>query len=432
VTARERLAARRKVVGLSQEDLGEALGVHPQTVAAWEQGRATPRPWYRALLAEALRVDMEEAEHLLATEPVAGTPRGARVVSMATEWDRTSAARLADATAGEERAAVGVAAAVRLVHEWLVVEPPQSVEMRAGRRVGARLAAATAERVNRLRHLDDYLAGADLEAAVGRELAVTSAVVRNASYSDVVGGQLLGTLGDLCQLAGWVAVDAGCDRRACHLYAIGLSAAHAAGDAPLAGQLVSSLAYLLASRGRSADAVLLAESALAGCGSEATATTRALFLERVAWAHARVAARGATERALGEVEDAFGQRTPGDDPPWTYWLTPGEIDVMAGRCYVELGLPDRAIPTLARSVAAYDEERPREAALYLSWLVEAHAQAGEAEQAAALAGQVLDLTRRTASVRTVARVHHLCGILRPHRGVAGVREFLDQARARAE
>ena len=432
MTARERLAARRKVVGLSQEDLGEALGVHPQTVAAWEQGRATPRPWYRTLLAEALRVDLEEVESLLATGPTAVTPRPAPVISIPTEWDRTSAARLAGATAHEERALVSVDATVRLVHEWLVVEPPQSVEMRAGRRVGARLAAATAERVDRLRHLDDYLAGADLQAAVGRELAVTSAVVRDASYSDVVGKQLLGTLADLCQLAGWVAVDAGCDRRACHLYAVGLSAAHAASDAPLAGQLVSSLAYLLASRGRSADAVLLAESALAGCGSEATATTRALFLERVAWAHARVRARGATERALGRVEKTFGQRTPTDDPPWTYWLTPEEIDVMAGRCYVELGLTDRAIPILARAVAAYDEERPREAALYLSWLAEAHVQAGDLEQAAALAGQVLDLTHRTASARTVERVRHLCGVLRPHRDGPGVAEFLDQARARAE
>jgi transcriptional regulator with XRE-family HTH domain len=432
VTARERLAARRKVVGLSQEDLGEVLGVHPQTVAAWEQGRATPRPWYRTLLAEALRVEMEELEHLLATETSVGTPRGAPVMSMATEWDRTSAARLADATAGEERSLVGVDAAVRLVHEWLVVEPPQSVEMGAGRRVGARLAAATAERVDRLRHLDDYLAGADLEAAVGRELVVTSAVVRDASYSDQVGTQLLGSLGDLCQLAGWVAVDAGCDRRACHLYAIGLSAAHAAGDAPLAGQLVSSLAYLLASQSRSADAVLLAESALAGSRSEATATTRALFLERVAWAHARMGARGATERALGGVEEAFGRRTPSDDPPWTYWLTPEEIDVMAGRCYVELGLPLRAIPILERSVAAYDEERPREAALYMSWLAEAHLQSGDVEQAAAQAGHVLDLTHRTASARTVARVRHLCSVLRPHRGVPEVSEFLERARARAE
>jgi len=431
VTARERLAARRKLVGLSQEDLGEALGVHPQTVAAWEQGRATPRPWYRALLAQALRVDMEEVERLLAPEPGAGTSRTAPVMSMATGWDEASAVRLADATTSDERVQVGVDAAVRLVHEWLVVEPPQSVELRAGRRVGPRLAAATAGRVDWLRHLDDYLAGADMEAAVGRELTVTSAVVRDASYSDVVGRQLLGALGDLCQLAGWVAVDAGRDRRACHLYAIGLSAAHAAGDAPLAGQLVSSLAYLLASRGRSADAVLLAESAVAGCRSEATATTRALFLERVAWAHARMGARGATEQALGGVEEAFARRTPSDDPPWTYWLTPEEIDVMAGRCYVELRLPRRAIPILERSVAAYDEERPREAALYLSWLAEAHIQAGDIEQAALLASQVLDLTHRTASARTVARVRHLCGVLRPHRGGSGVGEFLESARASA-
>src|SRR4029453_15766923 len=111
------------------------LGVHPQTVAAWEQGRATPRPWYRTLLAQALRVDMEELERLLAPEPGAGTSRTAPVMSMATGWDEASAVRLADATTSDERVQVGVDTAVRLVHEWLVVEPPQSVELRAGRRV---------------------------------------------------------------------------------------------------------------------------------------------------------------------------------------------------------------------------------------------------------------------------------------------------------
>jgi transcriptional regulator with XRE-family HTH domain len=428
MTARERLAARRKVLGLSQEDLAEALGVHVQSVAAWEQGRSTPRPWYRKLLAEALGVDMEELKHLLEAEALPGRMGPASIVELAREWDGHAAAQLAEGAPGGERSPIAVDVGARLVHEWLVVEPPQSVELRAGRRIGARLATATAERVDQLRHLDDYLSGSDLDAAVTRELAVTRALVREASYTDAVGRRLLCALGDLCQLAGWVAVDAGCPERACHLYATGIAAAHAADDPPLAGQLVSSLAYLLAGQGRGAEAVLLAESALAGSRARATATTRALFFERLAWANARIGRRGSTERALAAVEEAFSRREPDSDPPWTYWLTADEIRIMAGRCYVELGRPDRAIPVLERSVAAYDEARPREAALYTSWLAEAHLQAGDVGQAATLASRVVDLTCRTASARTQERSRHLERLLRPHRATPAVREFLDEQR----
>jgi transcriptional regulator with XRE-family HTH domain len=64
-TRREHLARRRKVVGLSQEELAERVGVDPATVRRWEAGRTAPRPWLRPKLAEVLRTSTDQLDALL-------------------------------------------------------------------------------------------------------------------------------------------------------------------------------------------------------------------------------------------------------------------------------------------------------------------------------------------------------------------------------
>jgi transcriptional regulator with XRE-family HTH domain len=62
---RERLAERRKAMGLSQERLAEAVGVDASTVARWERGETDPLAVYRPRLAKALSVSLEELGELL-------------------------------------------------------------------------------------------------------------------------------------------------------------------------------------------------------------------------------------------------------------------------------------------------------------------------------------------------------------------------------
>jgi tetratricopeptide (TPR) repeat protein/transcriptional regulator with XRE-family HTH domain len=63
---RERLARRRKAVGLTQEQLAEQLGVERTTVVRWERGETQPLPWLRPRLAQALGVSADRIEELLA------------------------------------------------------------------------------------------------------------------------------------------------------------------------------------------------------------------------------------------------------------------------------------------------------------------------------------------------------------------------------
>jgi transcriptional regulator with XRE-family HTH domain len=78
-TRRERLAARRKAVGFSQEQLAEQLGVDRSTVARWESGETEPQPWIRPRLARALRLSLDQLDQLLAGGGLAVTEAAERM-----------------------------------------------------------------------------------------------------------------------------------------------------------------------------------------------------------------------------------------------------------------------------------------------------------------------------------------------------------------
>lgn len=62
---RDKLAQRRKTLGLTQEDLAAILKVERTTVARWERGESNPLPWMRHRLARALMVSLDRLQELL-------------------------------------------------------------------------------------------------------------------------------------------------------------------------------------------------------------------------------------------------------------------------------------------------------------------------------------------------------------------------------
>ncbi|WP_053719471.1 helix-turn-helix transcriptional regulator [Saccharothrix sp. NRRL B-16348] len=74
---RETLQQRRMMYGLSQERLGEKIGVNARTVRTWEAGTSTPLPEQRPALADALHVTMDDLDRLLDGLPI-GEPHGVR------------------------------------------------------------------------------------------------------------------------------------------------------------------------------------------------------------------------------------------------------------------------------------------------------------------------------------------------------------------
>jgi transcriptional regulator with XRE-family HTH domain len=62
---RERLVAARKVIGKTQEQVAEEVGVDRTTIGTWERGEYTPAPQQRPAYANALGVSMSELDGML-------------------------------------------------------------------------------------------------------------------------------------------------------------------------------------------------------------------------------------------------------------------------------------------------------------------------------------------------------------------------------
>ncbi|QKW39305.1 helix-turn-helix transcriptional regulator [Actinomadura sp. NAK00032] len=395
------LARLRRDAGKSQRQLAETLcrisgtaSVTRHEISRWERGERVPDVWLPAL-ATALSVPLDTLE------------------------------RAAAHARGED-----IGTELRSPAEALAYFLPDSVDLgplasSAGRRVGATTAAALADRAHGLRLADDVIAGGDLLAPALRELAGAVRLYRETTHSEETGRSLLSSIGEIAQITGWIASDAGEHDQAARAYRLGVSAAREAGDLALVGNLAGSLAYQLSNTDHEDDGVSLARAALDEAGPDAPAKARALYLDRVAWAHAKTGDAQPAMRALAEAHEAMAGEDSQESPEWAYWVSPEELDVMDARVYTELRKPLRAVPLLQEVLSRYDSTHTRELALYLSWLAVALVDANEPEEAATTARRMLDLSADFASDRTAQRNRVVLTKLEPYGDVPEVREVLN-------
>lgn len=290
-----------------------------------------------------------------------------------------------------------------------------------GRQVGAATPRRLAERTARLRRLDNYLGGGDTREVYAAEVASTTALVRDGSYSETIRRQLLAILAEQAQLAGWAAFDAGEHDVAERYYRTSLAAAGDAEDRALMGNALAFLSYQQPASGHPAT-----ETASAACetaGASASPRVLALLHLRAAWAFAVAGDAPAVDRHLGLGTTWLAQHDDRPEPDWVYWVDGLEGQIMTGRCWSVLRRPVRAIPVLERAIAAFDDTHARDKALYLSWLADAYLDANEIEHACATAASAIRLATGVASVRPGDRLDALFHRLTPFSGLTCVMEL---------
>lgn len=397
------LARLRKRAGRSQRQLAADLcalsGVQSVTrneVSRWERGGRVPEAWL-PFLAQTLSAPLEDLE---------GAAAYARGDALATLPGPTAT----------------------LAELLPPGDPLAPLTARTGRRIGMANVEKLAGRVHGLRLADDVLSGGDLAEPAVRELRAAVRLHREASYGEETGRGLLVQIGELAQITGWVLSDAGRHEDAEHAYQLGITAARQAGDAPLVANLAGSLAYQYSNTGREREGVDLARAALEEAGPDAPPKTRALFSDRVAWAHTRAGEARDTQpamRALGEAHEALSAVDGREAPQWAYWVSREELEVMDARVFTELRRPLRAVPLLTDVLARYDATHARELALYRSWLAVALADANEPEAAAEEARTVIELSGDMTSDRTAERSRVVLRRLQAFEDVPEVRAVLD-------
>ncbi len=225
--------------------IGDPVG--RQEVSRWETGKRTPREWL-PFIAAALGVSADTLRAPLAPpEPPLPT-----LADFLPEGD-----------------------------------PLSPLQGHSGRRIGMGAVEDLQQRVHGLRLADDVLAGGDLIRPALRELRSAVKLYREGSHTSEVGRQLLRQIGEVAQIAGWIASDAGQHAEAERIYRLGISAARQAEDHTLAGNIAGSLAYQLSNTGREVEGLKLARAAVNETGPDAPPKARALYLDRVAWAHVK-------------------------------------------------------------------------------------------------------------------------------------------------
>jgi transcriptional regulator with XRE-family HTH domain len=358
--ARAALAERRKALGLTQESLAELLRVERSTVARWEQGAATPRPWYRRRLADALQLAPDELGPLL-------DDRRPHIDSF------TPAANSLD---------LGVPA--------------------------DDLVQAIRKDASRLVELDTKYGGDDL-------VGLATRAVRTADRRLTTGLVLRGddhdmhaAIGELTQVAAWIAYDAERQTLARHLTTEALLHSRLAGDRQQELFELSQLAMQSIHRGRAGEAMAIAAQVIEQENPSPRVT--AVFHIRRARAHALMGERA---RSLSEHDRAASELLGGTssrgDPDWTWWVDASELAWHRAMSLVALDDRHAAIDLFYAAYAARPASAQRARYNDLAHLAEAQVTARSWHDAEDSLMQLVDQVPVVNSERTSTLLRRISG-----------------------
>jgi transcriptional regulator with XRE-family HTH domain len=308
---RHALAARRRAIGLSQQDLAERVGVTRSTIIRLESGESTPRPWYRPLYAEALQVSLGRLDELL--EQTATIRRSA-------SSDTAGGLLLPEAVDDSTHAAAGP-------------EYVQSVRQTAAHLID----------------LDTQHGGDDVVRLAVRAFQSAYRQLSSGLYVPEVERDLSAAVGELAEVASWAAFDANQQALARQLVHEALFASRSAGDRTMELFELAHLAMQSIYLRRPAEALRVAGDVIND--NRLSGRTEAAFRVRLARALGQT---GQRQRGLDELRRARSLVHDGlssDDPSWTWWLDDAELAWHEGMMLADLNELPAAVEHFR---AAYD------------------------------------------------------------------------------
>ncbi|MER6828875.1 hypothetical protein ABT352_23040 [Streptosporangium sp. NPDC000563] len=284
------------------------------------------------------------------------------------------------------------------------------------------------QRLSDLRHLDDVLGGGELRPLAVAEFNLMNKLAADGVYDDRAGRRLFSALAEASRICGWIHFDAGRHAGAQSFYVLALRASASAADPAVGANVLAFMAIQTYSTGNPQDAVNLVRTAQDQASKCSTARVRSMLHARAARALSKTGDLKACAHELDAARDAYVDGPHDDDPPWAYWLTAGEIEMLAGSSALDLGHPRRALEhfAAARHSAYAGEGYVRDNALYLTRAAEAHLALGELDVACATASQALAQSSGVDSARPSGALVDFRKRVSAHSGTAAVRDFLER------
>jgi transcriptional regulator with XRE-family HTH domain len=376
---RQRLAARRKSLGFSQEAFAERLEVDSKTVRRWESGASEPQPWLWPKLARHLQVSSDQLEVLLG-ESVASTDTPERLTHAVAHPGSVDLVAVAQLRAD-----------VQLLDERYEREPSSALLADAGRCLGQIAMLRSNARSGRVR----------------RELLAAEA------ESATLMGQLI-----------WDASQRRDSRGSIRYFDQAITAAREIHDPVIESFALLRRSFVALYGEHDADGGLdfCTQAANTALGTSHVITGLATL--HAAEAHAMRGDVRECERALGQADSHFAQVDGADDAAELF--APSQPGRLAGSCYLFLGLPRKAEPILDATVRQMPSGSKAQA-IALGNLGLSYIRQGEVDSGAAVLHQAMEVIEQTWGGGGMNVVFGACRELQPWRDQVVVQDVYDRA-----
>jgi len=396
----------REALRLSIRDFAARLGIGVRTINKWEARQAdiTPLPHMQEVLdtalarasdgakarfAAATRADVPEHE---TAQPSGQAVRGAmlpvvvngRLMFMPVDTDALAVAPL-----------VGHADVEPLERLASAARQPSRVNP---------IAVEHLELVTQThRSLYHDLSSVELIPAVTGHLQVTTLLLMG-TQRPLLRRRLAAIAGETAGHAAWLFHDLGDQHSAVPYYSVADVATREAGDPALDAYVRGFRSLVMSSQGQAWEALGLARGAAETAHRSATATTRAWLAGLEAQALATMGDRTPCLDALRRADSALGHARREEDPAWMYEFDHARLLAVSGACYGQLGKTAAAGQILREALETLGPKRSRRRAEVLVDLARVHARQQDAEEAAGLAGEALEIAVQTGSPAGIQRV----------------------------
>lgn len=264
------------------------------------------------------------------------------------------------------------------------------------------------------RRVEDTIGARPLLGLIRSQLTTVAGLIHSARGP--LAGRLIGLSSEYAQFLAWMCMDVQDHAAALAWYDRAHDWAQEAGDPNMAATTLSMKAHQAWSTGDPRRCVRMAQAAR-WSSQRVTPGVQGMAAQMEARGHALAGdadpARSLLDQAQALIDRAA--RTPGDEPPWMYFYSDDWFQLQRGMAELHLGNWPAAAQLLTAGLDALPESYRRDRAWYGACLASAHAGAGEAEQAAAVA---LRFAADIAALNRYAR-----------RELLAAAETLDRARA---
>lgn len=309
---------------------------------------------------------------------------------------RRGYARLYGATLSELGLAVEVATGFVAPSEPAVL--PMPVAMQPGDRIGPATLVEIHRHMRQLVALDNQFGGTDLTNVAGRFFRSLTRQLGAGMFEPAIRKDLLAAVGELAEITGWLAYDAGRHKLVRQMNQESLYYSGLVGDTTVELLTVQNASMHAGYLDRPFEALQLAESVLEG-RYRLSPRVRCLFLVR----KARALAQGGDDaafRVLDEAMTLYGDGVSPTDPPWAWWVDQRELWWHEAMCRKDLADMTGALDAFERSAEAVPDGETRSRFVHRAHLAQAQVRARSWDAAGQTLAELSPLAIQVASGRT--------------------------------